>query len=97
MWINITDDSEPNQFEAEFEIFDYYGEFKFTLCSDESIHIYQVVAYTSEGDPHTMTKYQMQGLEYWAKELLIEERIGYDDGSGRDENDEHKLMAHELI
>ncbi len=96
MWINITDDSEPNKFEAEFEIFDYCGEFKFFLWSDGSVHIYDVVASTAEG-PHYMTKEQMEGLEYWLNELLIEQRITYSDYDHEAYWHEHKLMAHELI
>ena len=89
MWINITDDSERNEFQAEFEIYDYSGEFKFRMYRDQSFEIYDVEAVTSEGDEYTLNDVQMEGLYYWLQELIYDQRIQYDNGSGVHEWDEH--------
>ena len=89
MWINITDDSIRNEFQAEFEIYDYSGEFKFRMYRDQSFEIYDVEAVTSEGDEYTLNDVQMEGLYYWLQELIYDQRIQYDNGSGVHEWDEH--------
>lgn len=89
MWINITDDSIRNEFQAEFEIFDYSGEFKFRMFRDETFDIYDVEAVTSEGDDYNLNDVQMEGLNYWLQELINEQSICYDNGSGVHEWDEH--------
>jgi hypothetical protein len=89
MWINITDDSIRNEFQAEFEIFDYSGEFKFRMFRDETFDIYDVEAVTSEGDDYNLNDVQMEGLNYWLQELIDEQGIRYDNGSGVHEWDEH--------
>lgn len=89
MWINITDDSERNEFKAEFEIYNYCGDFKFRMYRDDTFQVYDVVSWTSEGDEYTLTDVQMEGLHYWLYELINEQGIGYDDGSGKGAWDEH--------
>lgn len=89
MWINITDDSERNEFQAEFEIYDYSGEFKFRMYRDQSFKVYDIEAVTSEGDEYTLNDVQMEGLYYWIQELIYDERIRYDNGSRVHEWDEH--------
>ena len=89
MWINITDDSIRNEFQAEFEIFDYSGEFKFRMYRDQSFKVYDVEAVTSEGDEYTLNDVQIEGLNYWLQELINEQSICYDNGSGVHEWDEH--------
>jgi hypothetical protein len=89
MWINITDDSIRNEFQAEFEIFDYSGEFKFRMFRDETFDIYDVEAVTSEGDDYNLNDVQMEGLYYWLQELIDKQGICYDNGSRVHEWDEH--------
>jgi hypothetical protein len=89
MWINITNDSERNEFEAEFEIYNYCGEFKFTMYRDQSFKVYDIVAQTSEGDDYILNEVQMEGLYYWLYEHINEEGICYDNGSRVHEWDEH--------
>ena len=89
MWINITDDSIRNEFQAEFEIFNYCGDFKFRMFRDETFDIYDVEARTSEGDDYTLNDVQMEGLNYWLQELINEQGIRYDNGSRVHEWDEH--------
>ena len=89
MWINITDDSIRNEFQAEFEIFNYCGDFKFRMFRDETFDIYDVEARTSEGDDYTLNDVQIEGLNYWLQELINEQSICYDNGSGVHEWDEH--------
>jgi len=91
MWINITDGIEKNQYEAEFEIFNYCGDFKFRMFRDESFDIYDVQAYTSEGDDHIMSSTQLDGLHYWLQELINEKGICYDNGYSYHEWDEHAI------
>jgi hypothetical protein len=86
--IDIYDTQHCNDYNAEFQIFNRFGTFKFSI-ERNYINMYDFVAYLDEGGAYNLTNTEINGLEYWLKEMLDERGIGYDDGSGRGEWDEH--------